>query len=215
MIRSTSILLLAAGAAACSRAPGRDASDVTTTSASVPGPAATRASSRTVDSAGFVDNAGRGSEERSRPETSGVRATETGSERPTGTPGSGLPLPLDPKVPKRDPEEKPRARVAERSVTAGAPSDSVVGRLAQALCDRESACERIGEGRPWPTSATCMDGLRPTVRADVDSAGCPDGFDSASLSSCLTALRRAECTERVESLASLRACEPRALCLPR
>ena len=51
------------------------------------------AASRTVDSAGFVDNGGRPSSETARTQMSGMRATEGGGDRPTGTPGAGIPVP--------------------------------------------------------------------------------------------------------------------------
>lgn len=64
------------------------------TSASVEDAQARPAASRTVDDAGFVDNAGRPSSETARTQMSGMRATEGGGERPTGTPGAGAPVPL-------------------------------------------------------------------------------------------------------------------------
>lgn len=64
------------------------------TTASVEEAQARPTSSRTVDDAGFVDNAGRPSSETARTQMSGMRATEGGGERPTGTAGAGIPVPL-------------------------------------------------------------------------------------------------------------------------
>src|SRR5687768_906628 len=90
------LVLTIAGAAACEKDARDRAGSTITYSARQPRPDQRPPPTRTLHSTGFVDNAGRTSEQTSRGEASGMRATETGSERPTGTAGSGLPLPLDP-----------------------------------------------------------------------------------------------------------------------
>jgi hypothetical protein len=189
---------------------------VTTRAATLPNPAAVPPPTHTVDNAGFVDNGGRTSDEVARTQLSGMRATEMGSQRLTGTPASGLPIPgLDPPTPKREPEEMPRPRVAEPSVTAGAPNASLVGRLVQAVCDHETVCGHVGPSRRWGSSAACAEGVREPVRADVDATECLDGLDAAAVSACLTTLRRASCESAPQKPSALRPCEPRTLCLSR
>lgn len=205
------VFALLAAAAGCDRARTRGPSGVTTTSASVR-PEGRTSQTRTVDAAGFVDNAGRTSSETSRSELSGMRATETGSERPTGTPGSGLPIPIEPSTRGMESGERPRPPAAGGGATAGAPSEAVTGRVAQALCDRENSCGRIGKTEAWPTLDTCTSNIRPSVREDLARSACPDGHDQAALASCLSAIRLASCDTRVEGLGSVPACDARALC---
>lgn len=104
-------------AAGCDRAPARCPSGVTATSASMR-PEARSSSPRTVDAAGFVDNGGRTSTDSARTEMSGMRATETGAERPTGTPGVGLPIPIEPSPPRRPVGEQAGPSPSEESASA-------------------------------------------------------------------------------------------------
>jgi len=154
--------------------------------ACAPRPDRTPASSRTIDSAGFVDNGGRTSEMHARSETSGMRATETGSERTTGTPGSGLPLS---RSQPRTSGEAPRTDRGD----PGVPGEAVVGRLAEAMCDREAVCGHVGETKRWRSARACTDGMREQAHARVDAARCADAFDPTAVANCLGAVRRAAC----------------------
>lgn len=207
------VLLAAAG---CDRALARGPGDVTTTRATVtPRPESLPAATHTVDASGFVDNGGRFAEDRVRTEMSGMRVTEMGAQRVTGTPGSGLPVPfLDPKTPAR-PRERPIPDMPGRATAAGAPSEAVAGRIAEAQCDRARSCGRVGGDKAWPSAVTCMEGSTSIAREELGSAGCPDGFDAEVVASCLSALRLAACNARVDSLAALPECNPRSLCLAR
>ena len=201
-----------AAAAGCDRARTRGPSGVTTTSASVH-PEARTSHPRTVDAAGFVDNAGRTSSETSRSELSGMRATETGSERPTGTPGTGLPIPIEPETRTMESGERPRPPATGRNTTAGAPSEAVTGRLTQALCDHENSCGRVGTNRSFPSMPPCASSVRVVVRKDLAQAECPDGHDPAAITTCLSAIRLAACDDAVDGLGALPECDARALCV--
>src|SRR5688500_17650196 len=99
MRRGSVMLVLALASvavAACAKGTGDRASSTITYGARQPRPDRRPPPTQTLHSTGFVDNAGRTSEQTNRTEASGMRATETGSERPTGTAGSGLPLPIGP-----------------------------------------------------------------------------------------------------------------------
>lgn len=201
-------------AAGCDRARTRGPSGATTTSASMR-PEARTAHPRTVDAAGFVDNAGRTSNETVRTEASGMRATETGSEVPTGTPGVGFPIPLEPSPSEFESGERPGPRGTEPSTPTGAPSEAIAGRLAQALCDRENACGHVGANKSWPSLATCTSGMHPVVRNHLAESACPDGHDLASVSTCLSAIRLEGCDRRVDSVGAVPECAGRSLCLQR
>jgi len=227
MTRTTSKTFLALGlgiaalsaAAGCTRGGdlGRGAR-TTTTSARTPRPDATVASTRTIDNAGFVDNGGRTSDMTSRSELSGMRATESGSERPTGTPGSGFPLPLDVKTQSRQVGEGAGAASSVRGTdarpTSGSPVDEAVGRIARARCDRETTCERIGRGRAFPTQDACMTEHRTMARQETTQASCARGIDSTQLASCLQALRSQACNAGASELDNVPACRVSALCAP-
>ncbi|MBN9160012.1 MAG: hypothetical protein BGO98_32275 [Myxococcales bacterium 68-20] len=202
-------LLTAAG---CDRARTRGPSTATSTSANMR-PETMSSSPRTVDAAGFVDNGGRTSNETSRTELSGMRATETGAERPTGTPGVGLPLPIEPPTPKAERGERSRPPPTEGGTST--PLDPIVPRVAQAQCDRARSCGQIGSGKTWSSLASCMDTERPLAREALAQLGCPDGYDSTAVASCLSAIRLAACDKRTDGLGSVAECAPHALCLQR
>jgi hypothetical protein len=171
---------------------------------------------RTVDSAGYVDNAGNTSEETvPRPETSGVRGTETGSDRPTGT-NTGLPIAVPGRAPKANGKEKPMApRSAALQPQSGGTSpvasyEDAPGKLGRAMCDHESACERIGPGRAWETDDACVFAMRERAMADIDAAGC--AVDAAAVTLCLTAVRRAPCDTVIDRAAALQACAASEIC---
>ena len=144
-----------------------------------------------------------------------MRATETGSERPTGTPGTGLPIPIEPDTGGVESGERPRPPETGRNTTAGPAVDAVTGRLAQALCDRENSCGRVGRDKAWPSLATCASSVRVVIRQDLAQADCPDGHNSDAVRSCLSSLRLAACDQRIDGLASLPECDAPALCVRR
>ncbi len=203
-----------AAAAGCDRARTRGPSGVTTTTAENIRPDRRPPPARTVDAAGFMDNGGRSSNETVRTELSGMRAAESGTHAPTGTPGSGLPLPIEPGTRGAESGERPRPPELGRNAPAGAPTVTVTERVAQALCDHENVCGRVGS-KDAPTLATCMSRIRLGVQDDLAQAGCPNGHDPNEVADCLSAIRLASCDRRVDSLGALPECDARSLCLQR
>jgi len=219
---SSTLVLIAAGFVACERGDGSRPARTSTTGGLVPRPDATRVSSRTIDNAGFVDNGGRTSDETSRTQLSGMRATELGSERLTGTPGSGAPIPLPESALPRSVEEvllegarSPTSTTREGTrFAADASSIEAVGRLARARCDRESACNRVGEGRLWGTQDACVAQQRERGGQDVVALSCERGFDGTQLGACLNAVRLQPCTDARTALDAVSECRASALCRP-
>jgi hypothetical protein len=178
-----------------------------TTSTTAASPERMPPPTRTTDNSGFVDNAGRTSDMTARTETSGMRATETGSHRPTGTPGSGVSIPTGPGTESAAGETRlPRG--------AGLPADVVSGTIGRARCDHELVCERIGPQRRFGSERECLDGVRLPVRADVDRLACASGHAAEQLALCVTAIRQARCDAQLEHIDALGACGSRALCVP-
>lgn len=174
------------------------------------------ASSRTIDNAGWVDAAGRPSSETNRTELSGMRPTEVGSERPTGTPGSGFST-SSPRTIARETiddaralEGKPQAP-APPPKTSGVSIESAVERVMSAYCDRENACGHVGEKQRWGTPLGCrMDSRTPLVER-IDA--CRSGIDPEVLSSCLATLRDRACDD-ARPPQDLPSCLPDTLCKP-
>jgi hypothetical protein len=219
---SSALVALAAGLVACGRGDPFRPAQTTTTGAMIPRPDALGVTSRTIDNAGFVDNGGRTSDETARTALSGMRATELGSERLTGTPGSGAPIPLPASALPRSVEEvllegarTPASSTRERTGLAqDGPSIESIGRLARARCDRETACNRVGEGQLWSTQESCVTQQRERVRDDLASLSCERGFDGVQLRACLNAVRLQACTDARSALDAVSECRSSALCNP-
>lgn len=161
--------------------------------------------SRTIDNAGWVDAAGRTSSETNRTELSGMRATEVGAERPTGTPGSGFSTDTARAVIG----EKPSDRA---STGAGIPKTDIVGRVVSAYCDRESVCDHVGDGKRWSRAQGCEEETRPAVLARIDATACERGVQASALAVCLTTLRDRACDDG-RPAAELPECAADRLCL--
>jgi hypothetical protein len=231
---------LVAGVSCTSGGLGRGV-PTSTTSAWLPRPDATGVSSRTIDNAGFVDNGGRTSDETIRAQTSGMRATEVGSERITGTPGSGQPIPfIEPNPPRRGAQRErapdatdmgqtvaPTTAIGPRpDPTSAPPAATTIGpgpspaqldateRIARARCDRQTACDRIGPGRAWGSPEACMAQQRPRTSEEVASLACRAGLDGMQLGACLDAIRGLGCSESAASLDSVGECQPTSVCMP-
>jgi hypothetical protein len=219
---SSTLFALAAGLVAGACADAFSPATTRTMSAMTPRPDSTAATSRTSDNAGFVDNGGRTSDETNRTQMSGMRNTELGSERLTGTPGSGAPIPLPENPLPRSVEEVllEGARTPTSSTREGpkrtedAATLEAVGRFARARCDRESACNRVGEGRLWGTMESCVAQQRQRVHDDIAALSCERGFDPVQLGACLNAVRVQACTDARTALDAVSECRTSALCRP-
>ena len=209
---------------ACERTDAGRPAQTTTTAWTVPRPEATGTTKHTIDNTGFIDNGGRSSDMTTRSEMSGMRATEAGGERPTGTPGSGLPLPIPPSEPPRSlqealeegtrsPTDSPRGSRRSTSAPESGLSPENAYRVARARCDRETACSRVGAGRTWATQDSCVTDQRERVGADFASLSCPRGLAPMELGACLNAVRVRPCTGGAGAeLEEVSECLPSAIC---
>lgn len=150
---------------------------------------------RTVDSAGYVDNAGRTEEV-----TAGVTPTVRGR-------GEGI---VEPKMPE--------SAVGEREVptspppaTTPASATEALPRLVRALCDRETACERVGTAARYASAESCMAEKRQNVESLLE-AGCPKGVASSAFGACLNAIRVASCEPSAVRVGTIPACRAEAVC---
>ena len=185
----------------------------------MPRPDSTAPATRTIDNAGFVDNGGRTSDETSRSQMSGMRATEAGGERPTGTPGSGTPWPFQSTAAPANVGEGAGAASSVRGTDAvpssGGPVSEAVHRLARARCNRETTCNRVGRDRAWASQESCVVHERERVAGEAESElDCPRGVDSVQLGTCLNAVRAQACDDQRGDLAVLPECAASALCAP-
>jgi hypothetical protein len=177
--------------------------------ASPPTPASLPAPSRSTDAAGYVDDAGRTGNERARTELSGMRATESGSQQPAGTPGSGLSVPLGPEPggfafrQQADPSVIP----PERDATV---ARAFLISATRAYCDRERRCGRIGVDQ----RISCLREASTRLGEDVGRAGCRFSLDADLVATCVTAIRSTSCNLTLDGMSTLEPCRTTAMCLP-
>jgi hypothetical protein len=91
---------------------------------------------------------------------------------------------------------------------------SIVDRLANARCDREQACNNVGDGRKYSSRRTCSEQLHGGISNDLNSYQCPGGIDGTAVQQCLTAIGNEECgAHPVEAITRMDKCRSGAMCL--
>jgi hypothetical protein len=209
------LFLIVAVVTACERGGERPGALTAITGAPAPRPDTTVPTTRTIDNAGFVDNAGHTTDETVRSEFSGMRATEAGSERITGTPGYGVPLPIEPKIPRRSGEA---TGASGETAPAGGPAtttaevDEAIARVARARCDRETTCNRVGPSHRWGSTSSCLVQERMHTRQEMSHYACGRGVDMVPLGTCLATIRALRCEVGSVALDSTPECVEGALC---
>ncbi len=112
---------------------------------------------------------------------------------------------------------RPRAPTPTTRTTGaelGSPSnDDAVMRVATARCERELACNKIGQGRAYEDLPTCLERIGVMMDAEVGRSACPGGVDQFGVSSCLFDIQRTPCGGELEVHTNLPSCTKSVLCL--
>ena len=91
---------------------------------------------------------------------------------------------------------------------------SIVDRLSSARCDREQACDNVGDGKKYASRRVCIDQARGSTGNDINSYKCPGGIDAVAAQRCLSAIGNEECgAHPMEALTRLDDCRAGAMCL--
>lgn len=141
-----------------------------------------------------------------------MRATEAGAQVPTGTPGSGLPIPIEPRTPVRPPEAPTSNQMAIGPLpTPSSVAEAVLRAVSNAYCERERRCRRLDE----PHTQRCLVETRARYGEKLGSAACPYSFDVDAVVSCLREIRDIECDVPLDDVSILDRCYAPAMCSPR
>ncbi len=173
--------------------------------------------SRTIDKTGYQDNAGHSTEEivSRGGEMSGVRGTEAGDDRPTGT-NTGIPngaretvagAEKSPLIPRSASVQPHMDNTSPLTAYADEP-----GKLARAVCDHEHVCNRVGPDHPFGSDDACLSAVRARTLRDFEAASC--NANTAALALCVADLRRAECSRVIGRPSDLEDCAAHAICAP-
>jgi len=107
------------------------------------------------------------------------------------------------------------ARAPTRSTGATNEADtSVVDRLSNARCDREAACNNVGDGKKYASRQVCLDQMRGGIANDINSYKCPGGIDGTAVGECLRAIGNEECgAHPIEAITRMDKCRSGAMCM--
>lgn len=91
-------------------------------------------------------------------------------------------------------------------------NEDAVRRITDARCDRERACNNIGDGKQFANRAVCAKKLSRDAHDTVRSEECPAGVNEANLSQCLADIRKERCDDPVDAVEQLLSCRRAELC---
>lgn len=91
-------------------------------------------------------------------------------------------------------------------------SDDAIVRIATARCDREQACNKIGDGRAYDDQATCLAEMGELVDEEAGQTACPNGVDPLEVSRCLLDVRGTRCGGELERSPNIASCTKVVLC---
>jgi hypothetical protein len=88
-----------------------------------------------------------------------------------------------------------------------------VDRLTAARCDREQACNNIGDGKKYASRSVCMEQIHGSIANDLNSYQCPGGLDDSAVNQCMNAIGNEECgVHPMEALSRLDKCRSGSMC---
>ena len=103
---------------------------------------------------------------------------------------------------------------SSQPASASARDAAVVDRLSTARCDREAACDNVGDGKKYASRQVCLDKTHGGIANDINSYQCPRGIDGTAVSQCLTAIANEECgAHPIEAITRVDKCRSGAMCM--
>ena len=95
--------------------------------------------------------------------------------------------------------------------TAPDPNDKTIDRVTAARCERELACERIGQGKKWADEAACRRALRPSTYSELRAKECKVVLDD-KVQACLLAMPDQNCDSVSQGVRDIEPCAKDKLC---
>jgi len=114
---------------------------------------------------------------------------------------------------KNESVDQTRTTGATENVRAMAPdpNDKTIERVTAARCERELACERIGQGKKWADEAACRRDLRPSTYSQLRSKDCNVVLDD-KVQACLLAMPTENCDSVSQGVRDIEPCGKDKLC---
>jgi len=90
-------------------------------------------------------------------------------------------------------------------------NDPTIDRITNASCQREMACDRIGQGKKWADQAACRSDLRASARTELARAECPN-VQMDKVQACIAALATENCDSVAMGPKDVQPCTKEVLC---
>jgi hypothetical protein len=107
---------------------------------------------------------------------------------------------------------QPTTRAPANSAGIAVVPPLVVDQFAEAWCNQQRGCDRVGTGRRYSAFFECMTQMRGAVRDDLTGFNCSHGIDATRTQPCMAEIEREDCTHDLVTLMSLADCRGEVLC---
>ena len=93
--------------------------------------------------------------------------------------------------------------------------ERVVDLIAEARCDREQSCNRIGPGAQYRHREDCLREARRFVSTSINAQRCMGGIGEVGLNRCLESIEEGQCDSPEQVTGMTSHCHLSALCMKR
>ncbi len=90
--------------------------------------------------------------------------------------------------------------------------NQAVEQIAQARCDREVRCGKVGPDKDYTSQEVCLTKVKDEWRDDLNARECPGGVVQKELTECLAEIRNEDCGNPFDSLSRIIACREGDIC---
>jgi len=133
-----------------------------------------------------------------------VLAMACGSSNNREPSTAGTPPPPAPTATVPTGMSPPMAQVTENA--------EAVTEIARARCERETACNNVGQGKDFDTGTTCMKELAYNVQGELRPEDCPN-VRKTELDQCVQEIRGVACANMIDSIERVATCKKAQLCM--
>lgn len=92
-------------------------------------------------------------------------------------------------------------------------NDEAIMRITTVRCERELACNKIGQGRAYEDQPSCLERIGELMDQEAGKNACPSGVDPLAVSTCLLEIQRTPCGGELEQSTNVPACTKSVLCV--
>ena len=99
------------------------------------------------------------------------------------------------------------------TMTPAARTRSAAEQIADARCEREQQCGKIGKDQTYSSSQDCLARIQSDWKDELNTRECPGGINERELSECLGQVRSEACSNPFDTLARITECTAAQICI--